>query len=218
MKRQSSQHKPNAAGWLVTFALAVALLSGLPAVGQQPSLASISPDLAAQLSSASPQTRFDVIVQYAMPPGLADVAAATSLGGRLKADLDLIKSKAYNLPAAAIPAWAPNPRVTYITADRTVKMSLDYVSKAVNADIAWSYGYDGTGVGIAIIDSGTWSHPDLQKISAPQLRVVYNESFVPADPTTSDLYGHGTHVAGIAAGNGKTSVPGYRGDFKGIAS
>src|SRR5882762_6614256 len=64
-------------------------------------------------------------------------------------------------------------------------------------------GLDGRGVGVAIIDSGIYEHPDLGKSGGGGSRVVYHESFVPK--TNFDDFGHGTHVAGIVAGNGKSS-------------
>jgi subtilisin family serine protease len=56
-------------------------------------------------------------------------------------------------------------------------------------------GVDGQGIGIAVIDSGIAPH------SALASRVVANVSFVTGDPRMTDAFGHGTHVAGIIAGN-----------------
>ena len=63
------------------------------------------------------------------------------------------------------------------------------------------HGYDGAGVGVAVIDSGVASwHEDLG--GANGLRVSEFVDFVNGIETTCDDYGHGTHVAGIVAGNG----------------
>ena len=68
-------------------------------------------------------------------------------------------------------------------------------------------GFDGTGVGVAIIDSGvTRSHDDLGGN-----RVVQFVDFVDYLPQAHDGYGHGTHVAGIIAGNGYDSDGARRG-------
>src|SRR5437016_9167359 len=95
--------------------------------------------------------------------------------------------------------------------------------KQVNAPVAWQrWGLDGTGVGVAVIDSGVTAVGDLYWwIPANQTygsRVVYSQNFVPGATDASDQYGHGTHVAGIIAGAGWFSTgSNFTHTFKGIA-
>jgi serine protease AprX len=88
----------------------------------------------------------------------------------------------------------------------------------VEADVAAStYAFDGTGIGVAVIDSGVAAHADLGNGS--KSRVVYSQSFVAGDSTTSDKFGHGTHVAGLIGGNGSGSGNGngYAATYAGMA-
>ncbi|HEV3216071.1 MAG TPA: S8 family serine peptidase [Vicinamibacterales bacterium] len=56
-------------------------------------------------------------------------------------------------------------------------------------------GVNGQGITIAVIDSGIARHPALSQ------RVIANVSLVSGDPDVDDEFGHGTHIAGIIAGN-----------------
>src|ERR1043166_1443265 len=77
--------------------------------------------------------------------------------------------------------------------------------KQVRADAFWStYGTKGKGVVVAIIDTGVdYNHPALAG------RVIGGYDFVNKDNDPMDDHFHGTHVAGIVAGNS--------GDFVGVA-
>jgi serine protease AprX len=171
----------------------------------------ISKDLRGKKSS----NPIAVIVQFNRVPSEAHHQMVRNKGGQLKTELPIVKGGAYSLPASELENLATDPDVTYITPDRQVRASLDYAGTATNANIALQYGWDGTGVGIAVIDSGISSHPDL-KDSKGNLRMVYSRDLIGGG--TGDLYGHGQHVAGILAGNGsRSSGSGYTHTFRGIA-
>ncbi len=63
---------------------------------------------------------------------------------------------------------------------------------------------DGTGTAIGIIDTGIdYTHPDLGGAKFPNAKVVGGYDFADDDGDPMDIQGHGTHVAGIAAADGK---------------
>jgi serine protease AprX len=70
------------------------------------------------------------------------------------------------------------------------------------------YGVNGSGVTVAVIDSGVKPHADL-----PAWRIKAFVDFVNGRTTAYDDYGHGTHVAGIVAGSGASS----NGQYAGVA-
>src|SRR6478609_5090102 len=159
----------------------------------------------------------NVIIQFKQTPKAHFSEMATG-GGKLKFSLEHINGAAYRIPVRML-AWLQNhPDVVYISPDRPNKVASDDDIPAVEGDVArQQYGLDGTGVGVAIIDSGVFNHDDLQKSNGLGSRIVYSESFIPGDPSTNDAYGHGTHVAGILAGNGHDSQSGYPTQYVGVA-
>jgi serine protease AprX len=164
----------------------------------------VSPDLRG-LDAAS---FVDVIIQFDRPLDQSEHARLRGLGGIPKADLELINAAVYTLPAKAIEGLSHNPNIVYMSPDREISAFLDYAYPTVGAQSAVQYGWDGTGVGIAVIDSGVLAHPDLLDKSSPGsnlYRIVYSQSFVPKVTSAADQYGHGMHVAGIIAGNGTAS-------------
>jgi serine protease AprX len=181
----------------------------------------ISPDLQPLLSN--PSTTVNVIVQYNSPlcPGgaisaIASCVAGNLLGGVVKTVFSLINAVAGTVTAGDVITLSQNPKVSYISLDRTLGATLDYSAAGTNSPVAWSAGWDGTGVGVAVIDSGIYSHPDLLSPRTRQSRVAFRKSFIGG--VQNDDFGHGTHVAGIVAGNAATSnVPGSPHVLRGIA-
>jgi serine protease AprX len=66
-------------------------------------------------------------------------------------------------------------------------------------------GIQGQGVTIAVIDSGVSLEDDFGD------RVLTRAAFNGEAQTTNDVYGHGTHVAGIIGGEGINSIGSYQG-------
>src|SRR5437899_6185189 len=160
----------------------------------------------------------DVIIQFNQTPTDAHHQKVQNKGGVLKTKLDFIKGAHYSVPVESLDALADDPDVVYISPDRRLSGSLDNTAAAVNAKAAWQSGWDGTGIGVAVLDGDITGHTDLYSTGGGggKLRIIYSQDFVGGG--TNDYYGHGEHVAGIIAGSGKSSnYSTYARTFKGIA-
>ena len=178
----------------------------------------MSPDMHQHAASKNLVT---VIVQFRQMPNTTALAGMQSRGAALRNRLHSIRAVTMRVPVSMLAELESNPNVAYVTPDRPVSLTAsnaDYTT-AVEADVAAAqFALDGTGVGVAIIDSGVADHPDLHDATGAS-RVVYSQSFVAGDSTTSDQYGHGTHVAGLIGGTGNASGPGngYAATYAGMA-
>jgi len=137
--------------------------------------------------------------------------------GQIKSMWPNLNAVHMQLPVWALQFIASIPSVSYISPNRPVKRTLDITTQAVNANLAWNFGWDGTGVGVAVIDSGI---TPLQDLTGPggNSRVVYSQSFISGVTDPTDGYGHGTHVAGIIGSRGTDSTGSlFSRTFKGVA-
>jgi serine protease AprX len=163
-----------------------------------------------------------VIVQYRQSPTNSHLQSMRDGGATIRSQFQSIRAVTMHVPVSMLAVLAANPNVAYITPDRPVSMNTsvdEEFATAVQSDIAASqYALNGTGIGVAVIDSGIAAHPDLNNSNGTS-RVVYSQSFVAGDTTTADSFGHGTHVAGLIGGTGNSSgtANGYPATYAGMA-
>ncbi len=80
---------------------------------------------------------------------------------------------------------------------------LDKSGPYIGTKTANESGFDGTGITIAVIDTGVdYNHPDLFGLG-DQGKVIGGYDYIDKDSTPIDTSGHGTEVAGIIAADGQ---------------
>ena len=182
-------------------------------------------------ASASSAPLVSVIVREAPGSSLDPDALTAAFGGRVTNRLEIINGFSATVPAAVVARLERTPGILSVTADSRGRLlgtydpttdtgSMNTAEQRIGATSAWSAGYTGKGVDIALIDSGVApvnglttpgkiiNGPDFSlESAAPNLRYL-------------DTYGHGTHIAGIIAGRDNGATGPYAGDttdFLGVA-
>lgn len=149
----------------------------------------------------------------------AAVAAVRAVGGDVDDLLPIVDGVSASVPADRLPALAATPGVVAVTKDRQARfeeMTYDDTttassfSRSTGATSAWATGNLGQGVGIAVLDTGVSAMNDFsgRLVSGPDLS---------GEGTMVDTYGHGTVMAGVAAGSGADSAGRSGGAYTGVA-
>ena len=180
-----------------------------------------------------------VIVRYDPATGPAPARRAVDgMGGTLGRDLDIIDGFAAVVPADAVAAVRAADGVESVTVNASVRMtgqtwmadkdenSLYSLTRASGVQDAWARTdaqgrrITGTGVGVALIDSGVAAVKGLtgtgKVVNGPDLSFESQA----ANLRYLDTFGHGTHMAGIIAGRDPEVVSGKESDptrFVGVA-
>lgn len=164
-----------------------------------------------------------VVAMLDQVPAAAEVAALEALGLTVQPLKHLPMALTQGTREQIVSAVAEGvARDMYL--DRALAWHSAESTAAMSADATRELGFDGSGVGVAVVDSGIdASHPDLAGRVARNVR-VYSAEYLditglappggwPHQPSlvipfddlpynNTDTIGHGTHVAGIVAGEG----------------
>jgi serine protease AprX len=189
--------------WLGAGLLGLALmLFGGTGVGHASAARSLqehlTPSLAALVSASAPNAPLRVIVQG------DDAAAAAAAQGQVRKQLSFVDGVVATVRAGEVRRLAAQPGVEVIAPDAPVHFDTtgavstsalttlypgrDAVSKP------WGAGVTGRGVGIAVVDSGVTPSADF---GSRLVQVALDGQTGSLD----DTIGHGTMVAGVAAGD-----------------
>ena len=209
---------------IAATALLTALVAAVPAA---PS-AAVGSDLA-RVAHAHPGATVSVIAEYdaTVSRGRA-LAEARHAHGRNLTAVPLIHAVAMTTDAADAVGLAHAPGVRAVSLNAPVRSQASTVDASqlattypasVGATRVWGSGFTGAGVTVGVIDTGIDGNlPDFLNPDGSS-RVVESAVISPAATTASDLYGHGSHVAGIIAGDShgrNQSDPDY-GRYIGVA-
>jgi serine protease AprX len=174
--------------------------------------------------SAGLRTRTDervgVVIQLNRKPAGALNALLHGSGVHVRAELKSLNVVTVELPASMVERLAAFEEVEFVSADSAVA-SFGHVSATPDADSVRTQTtrtllgtttttLDGSGIGIAVVDSGVEANYTSFLDKSNGVRVVKSVDFT-GEGITSDPYGHGTHGAAAAAGNGRISNAAYTG-------
>ncbi|MEU7842636.1 S8 family serine peptidase [Micromonospora sp. NPDC049114] len=171
-------------------------------------------ELAADGYGDAAQGALPLIVRYQEPAagrvrplgGVTDARPLESINGAAlrvgKADLGGLWSTLAGTPASRTTADAPRlgGGVAHVWLDGRVHPTLEHSVPQIGAPTAWAAGRDGSGVKVAVLDTGVdATHPDLAG------RIAEARDFS-GSGSARDGHGHGTHVAATIAGSGDASA------------
>src|SRR5438034_2547574 len=193
----------------------------------------VDPILQEQLSTLEATHQVQAVVNFnpAVTSGVALANAIQNLGAGT-VTFNNLESVGVLATPGQISAVAGLAGVSEIYANRQLTFFMPEPNAYIGADSAWnSLGITGKGVGAAILDSGIdGTHSDLAfgSKTVQNVKIVFNQTdvfstrgkpatkpfFVEGLADTDSSSGHGTHVAGIVAGNGAASSGYYQGVAK----
>lgn len=152
------------------------------------------PSMYAAATPSSDQQRVMIVFKDQV-----DKSLIANAKGHVTHEMKNIPALTATVPAEALEGLKNHPNIKVIEKDVPVQVksqTIDWGVNDIKAPTAWSNGYTGSGVDVAVLDTGIAPHEDLTIAGGASL-VSYTASY-------ADDNGHGTHVAGIIGARNNT--------------
>jgi serine protease AprX len=199
--------------------------------GAQSGLRSLDPELAVRLNNLTDDSNINAVVVYHQPTTDADIAELQSIGVLAGTRYRMLPMVTITAKRDQLVAISRLSTVRSIYGNRTLQLNLD-TRLALNGASRVPQDRDltvrnsgipvsGRNVAVAVLDTGIdGTHADLAGRVIKNVKLLDTQSvnlgFAPPInieglPNTDQVYGHGTFVAGVIAGNGMRSGSKYSG-------
>ena len=153
-----------------------------------------------------------VIIGYHNNPGISEKAFVRNARGKVKRTFRQIRAMSVRIDEKDISRLKSDRRVAYVENDAVFtavepmlgeEYKYAWGVERIGAQVTHSAGHKGAGVKVAVIDSGIdYTHPDLDDNFSGGINFVqkFDGSVDPSDFLDVSTNSHGTHIAGIIAG------------------
>jgi serine protease AprX len=203
--------------------------AGIAGAASVVTLVMVSPTCAAALSVTQGVSTSATVKVVVMPVShdpsdinganrqLDDVRGRVALAGRVEREVaavdgvvaDVTPNQLALLQAQTDLVVTPNVSVSVADASFGGRAPAAVFPQTTGASQLWANGIDGSGVTVAVLDTGIDRLPDFGK------RLIGGVDLSGEGDALQDSYGHGTFVAGLIAGNGASSKGAYMGEAPG---
>jgi subtilisin family serine protease len=154
-------------------------------------------------------------IQSQKTPGDSVSERITRSGGRINHRYDIFSGLSADLPASSLEDLASDPSVERVYLRKKYQIFRADGIPLINADSAsGNYSVNGSGINISILDTGIFNHSEFQtpdRIAKEKCFCMTSDmgaggcclpNYTNETDNATDDHSHGTHVAGIAAGEG----------------
>jgi serine protease AprX len=128
--------------------------------------------------------------------------------GKVKHEYDNVNAVACELSPLSIDKISDIPEVSYILFDHKASLCLKKSHSIMEINHSRVFNLTGKGIGIGIVDTGVYPHPDLTFV---RNTISYFQDLVNSFEKPYDDNGHGTFMCGLIASSGHVSGGIYQG-------